>query len=141
MATSLLYPAFVQVLITLFLCLWMGRLRLGEIRKGDVKAKEVAERTANWSDKTRRVELSFYNQFQVPMLFFAGCLFAILTGQADYITALFAWLFILLRLIQIYAHTVTNDIKMRFRAFVGGLFAVFAIWIYMIFKVTISLSA
>ncbi len=140
MATSLLYPAFVQVLVTFALCIWMGKLRIAELKKGDVKVKEVADRTANWKDQTRRVELALYNQFQVPMLFFVGCLFAIQFGQADYVTTILAWIFVLLRLIQIYAHIVTNNVKMRFNAFLGGFLVVLAIWVYIIVNVTSSLA-
>jgi len=130
----IVFPAFVQVLLTFALCLWMGKLRFGQVGAGTVKVAEIENRTAKWEDKTVRVELAFYNQFQVPILFFGACAFAAIFHQVNLAMAVLAWIFVGSRFIQVFSHTVSNNTKLRFHSFLIGFLAILGMWGYLAFR-------
>ncbi|MBL4740895.1 MAG: MAPEG family protein [Sneathiella sp.] len=129
----IVYPAFVQVLLTFALCLWMGKLRFAQVGAGTVQLDEIQKRTAKWEDKTVRVELAFYNQFQVPILFYGACAFAAIFHQVDMAMVVLAWVFVGSRTFQIFSHTVSNNSRLRFLSFLVGILAVLGMWGYLVF--------
>ncbi|MEH6404639.1 MAG: MAPEG family protein [Sneathiella sp.] len=131
--TLIVYPAFIQVLLTFALCIWMGKLRFGQVAAGTVQVKQIGARTAAWEDKTVRVELAFYNQFQVPILFFGACAFLTIYHQVNTLTVILAWVFVGSRIIQIYSHAISNNVKLRFVSFLVGFLSILGMWGYLVY--------
>ena len=53
METLLLYPVFVQIALMAVLHVMMGRARVGSIKSGEVKVKDIALRQPNWTPRAR----------------------------------------------------------------------------------------
>lgn len=134
--TEIIYPVFVQVLLTFILFGWMAVLRFREVKSGTVKVRDVADRTVTWSDKSTRVELAFYNQFQVPVLFYAACAFTAIYHQLGPVMIVLSWVFIASRAVQIYAHTVPNNVNLRANSYFVGFLVVLGMWGYLVFVLT-----
>ena len=90
---SILYPVFVQVLLTFVLQMWMGRERLAAVRAGAVKRGEHAGAKPVWPERAGVVSNAFHNQLEMPMLFYAVVAFALIAGAADGIMLALAWAF------------------------------------------------
>ena len=69
--TAVLLPVFVQVALTFALLFWMGRSRIGLIKAGEVKVKDVALGERNWPTRTQQIANAYHNQFEMPVLFYA----------------------------------------------------------------------
>lgn len=59
----------------------------------------------------------FNNMFEVPVLFYAGCIIYISLGVDSLIGLAFAWVFVLMRYIQAYIHLTYNHIIHRMLSF------------------------
>ncbi|MPR08896.1 MAPEG family protein [Microvirga tunisiensis] len=68
--TAILLPVYVQVALTFILLLWMGSSRLGSLRAGEVKVKDVALGERNWPSRILQVQNAYHNQFELPVLFY-----------------------------------------------------------------------
>lgn len=128
-AIVLVCAAFAQVLLT-FWAIWrMGMARVAVIRSGDLKMADIALDSRAWPDHIQKLQANTSNQFETPILFFAGIAIALGAGAATAWVALFAWLYVASRLAHRRIHVGSNNVAARFRAYLMGLFALMAMWI------------
>jgi hypothetical protein len=126
---AVLAPLLLQVALTFVLLLWQGYARVGAIRSGKAKMKETALRQPNWPPDVQKITNSYHSQLELPMLFYALTAFALITGKADLLFVVMAWLFVLSRLAHAAIHTTTNYVPHRFYAFLVGALVLLAMWI------------
>ena len=126
---AILYPVFVQVLLTLVVyCLLLaararslksaGRLRGGDIAMGRYPWPEDAEKRAH----------SQRNQFELPVLFYAATGFALIVGAVDLTMVALAWGFAASRIVHAAIHIGPNRVRWRGPVFVVGFLIVTAMW-------------
>ena len=128
-AVVLVCAAFAQVLLT-FWAIWrMGMARVAVIRSGALRIADIALDSTVWPEHIRKLQANTSNQFETPILFFAGIAIALGSGAATPWVALFAWLYVASRLAHRRIHVGTNDVTARFRAYLMGLFALMAMWV------------
>jgi hypothetical protein len=127
--TAVLLPVFVLVALTFGLLMWMGRSRIGLIKAGEVKVKDVALGERNWPTQTQQIANSYHSQFELPVLFYAIVALALLTRKADLVFVVLSWMFVVTRLVHAFIHTTSNRISMRFMAFLAGVIILMAMWI------------
>ncbi len=125
---SILYPVFVQVLLTFVLQMWMGRERLAAVRAGAVKRGEHAGAKPVWPERAGVVSNAFHNQLEMPMLFYAVVAFALIAGAADGIMLALAWAFAISRLVHAGVFTTYNKIEHRFLVYLLGSTIVWVMW-------------
>lgn len=125
----LLYPLFIQVLLTFSVGLLAFKARISAVKSGQVppsyfkhnqgKAPEVMLR---WGDH-------YQNQFELPVLFYAliGLLLATEINHWSYLAG--AWLFVISRIVHSFIHIKTNHVLHRMRAFSVGFYTLFGLWI------------
>ncbi|MEM7053677.1 MAG: MAPEG family protein, partial [Pseudomonadota bacterium] len=84
-----------------------------------------AEMAARVHDSRAADHLS--NLFELPVLFYAGCILIYLTGISDSLFLALAWLFVAFRFAQAVVHLTFNHVMTRLAFFTLGLltFAVF----------------
>lgn len=75
------------------------------------------------------------NLFELPTLFYAGCLTAFVLGGVTGWTLAFAWGFAIARVVQSLVHISYNNPAHRGLAFSIGVLFVFALWINVAIKV------
>lgn len=134
-----LLPLFVQVILTLALGGWLASLRAPAVRRGEVRAGDVALREPNWPKRTLQINNSYLNQFELPVLFYVLTILAIFTKHADVLFVTMSWLFVLSRLAHAYIHTTSNRLAAR-----GGFFGIGALilalmWLIFIVRIMLGL--
>ncbi len=137
--SAVLAPVFLQVALTFALLFWMGRVRLAAIKAGRVRASDHALDRAAWADRATQIANAFHNQLELPVLFYALVALALFTRQADLLFVVMAWVYVATRMVHAFIYTTSNDIRLRFSAFLVGSLVLMLMWI--IFAVRIIASA
>lgn len=134
-ATLLLIPVFVQVALTFALLFWLGPARVGALRRGEVKLKDIALGQNAWPDRITQIANTHNNQYQLPVLFYVAVLTALVTRKADIVLVAGAWLFVASRIAHAAVYVTDNNVPRRFRAYVVGAFTLVAMWSWLAFRV------
>ena len=127
--TAILLPVYVQVALTFILLLWMGSSRLGSLRTGEVKVKDIALGERNWPSRILQVQNAYHNQLELPVLFYVLVTLALFTRKADMLFVVMSWMFVTSRLVHAAIHTTSNKVALRFQAFVVGVLILAAMWV------------
>lgn len=65
---------------------------------------------------------NFRNLFELPVVFYALCLYLFVTSSVDQLYVICAWIFFALRIVHSLIHCTVNIVKLRFASyFVGAL--------------------
>ena len=135
---AVLWPVFVLILLTFVLFGRMALSRVGALKAGEVKIKQIALGNDAWPAKAKQISNAFHNQLELPFLFYFLVGFALATKKADLLFVIMSWLFVLTRYAHAYVHTTSNNVTLRFNLFGAGAFVLIAMWI--IFAVRILLA-
>ena len=118
-------PFFAMMLLTLvvWVVMYVRRLRYIVAHRIDSQDLTIPEKGAklipenvNWPAYNLR------NLFELPVLFYALCLYLYVTNGGDRIFVMAAWLFVLLRCAHSLVHCTRNIVKLRFIAYMLGAF-------------------
>ena len=124
----LLLPALVHVALVFFVGARLGRARFKAARSGAVKVNDIAVDGTKWPDDVKKIVNNFQNQFEVPVLFHALLPLLLVTGLADAVAVVLAWIFAASRIVHSYIHIGSNIVIRRFRAFLLGFIVVVLMW-------------
>ncbi|MCB8820981.1 MAPEG family protein [Microvirga rosea] len=136
--TAVLLPVFVQVGLTFVLLFWMGRSRIGLLKAGEVKVRDIALGERNWPDRVLKVTNAYHNQFELPVLFYAIVTLALITKKADLIFVVMSWMFVVTRLVHAGIHVTGNKVSQRFMAFLLGVLILMLMWIIFALRIFAS---
>lgn len=131
---ALIPPVMVQVLLTLAVLFWTGRVRVRALQAGRLRMADVALSQEGWPDDVRKVANNYHNQFETPVLFYVLCGIATFTGATGIGMALLAWAYVASRLVHSAVHTTTNRIRHRFIVFAVGVAILVLMWIVLVFR-------
>ena len=126
---AVLSPVFVQVGLTFALLFWMGRSRLGALRAGAIRIRDIALRQPAWPERPTQIANAFHNQLELPVLFYVLVAFALLTRKADLVFVVMAWVYVATRLFHAYVFVTTNNVPKRFQAFIAGTLVLLVMWV------------
>ncbi len=126
---SLLLPLLVQVALTFGLHLWMVRLRVGAVQRGEVRRADVALRQPGWPPRATQIANSYHSQLELPLLFYVLIALLLITNTANYLLLVLAWIFVLSRLVHAFVHTTSNAQPQRFYTYALGVIVLLAMWI------------
>ena len=121
---------------------WLGYTRISGYGRGEISDEYLRLGTGPApKDAIVTVHHHFSNLFEVPLLFYLGCLALFLTGQVDRIAVSLAWAFVLLRV----AHSIIvlflgNNPKLRVAPYVLSTLAAFGLWL-LLFRRVMGLGA
>ena len=90
------------------------------------------------ADKIVDIHHHFSNQFEIPVLFYLGCLTALVTESVDRATVTLAWSFVVLRVVHTVIVFVKNDPRVRVGPYVVSTLAVWSIWANLFWQVVWS---
>jgi hypothetical protein len=129
--TAILYPVFIQVLLTFFVLIAMGHARNRSLKESGLTTSDakVALGRNTWSDQALKVSNNYKNQFELPVLFYALAAFAIITRSVDYLMVVLAWVFVISRVIHAGVHIGPNVLRWRGLAFAVGAIVLLAMWL------------
>jgi hypothetical protein len=128
---AILYPVFVQVLLTVvvYVLLLAARARAIAAAGRQAGRGDIAMGRFHWPDDAEKRAHSQRNQFELPVLFYAATAFALILGAADATMLALAWAFVASRVVHAAIHIGPNRIRWRGPAFVLGFLIVTAMWL------------
>ncbi len=131
MQSAIFYPALVQVLLTVTVLILMGPARSNSMRVSGQKItdKDVELGRNAWDERATKIANNYKNQFELPVLFYAACAFALLLKQADGWVIGLAWVFAISRLAHTLIHVGRNVVVWRAAVFLVGALALLAMWL------------
>jgi hypothetical protein len=139
MFQTTLGAVFVQVALTFALLIWMGTTRVGSIKRGEVKIRDIALDESGWTERCKKIGNCFHNQLELPMLFYVLVALALILRKADLILAVLAWLFVLTRLVHACIQTTSNTVPRRAQAFFVGAIILMIMWGYFAVQVLLRI--
>lgn len=129
MQSPILYPLFALVALTFIVLFWMANLRLGAIRRGEVKARYFKLNVGEIPERPAQAANNFRNLFELPVLFYALVALLLITGKADAGQQALAWVFVASRYLHSFIHLSYNNVSHRFLAFLVGMLVLLAMWV------------
>jgi hypothetical protein len=128
---AILYPVFVQVLLTMGVAVMMAAARARAIKTMDRQRSnpDLARGKTVWPEDAAKRAANYSNQFELPVLFYAVVAFALIAKGADLLMVVLAWLFVLTRLLHAAIHVGPNKVRWRSPAFGLGFVIVAIMWI------------
>ncbi|WP_213609589.1 MAPEG family protein [Pseudoalteromonas sp.] len=136
MEKIIIIAMFVQVTLSLVVMVIMGKRRFAAAKNKQIHLADFAAmRLDKAGDNVRVADRNFTNQFEIPVLFYAGCLLALQLNMASTAIAVLACLFVATRIVHSIIHLGSNHLRARFRVFLLGCLAVFVMWILLLFSV------
>lgn len=125
-------PFFAMMLLTLVVWVFMYILRIRFIQGNEISPADLAvpgalaamtpASVSNPSDNLK-------NLFEVPVLFYAICLYLFVTEQVDTTYVVAAWVFVAFRVLHSAVHCTFNLVMLRFNLY---LVSALALWFMMI---------
>jgi hypothetical protein len=126
----MIYPMFAVVLITAVVGLITIYLRFTSVTSGKVSIKyfRTMSGAAELPEAMAKASRHFDNMFEVPTLFYAACLTAMLTSHTGSAMQTLAWIFVGARALHAFIHITYNNVLHRMISFVTGFATVVAMW-------------
>jgi hypothetical protein len=134
---AILYPVFVQVLLTLGVYGLLAVARSRALRTtGRVRgSSDLAMGRFAWPDDAEKRAHNQRSQFELPVLFYAVVAFALIVGGADTVMVVLAWAFVLTRIAHAMIHIGPNKVRWRGPAFGVGLLILAVMWVKLLLHV------
>jgi hypothetical protein len=133
---ALVYPMFAMFGLTAVVLVLLFRSRVRAIREKDVtqgyfKIYQGGVEPEYAAKRSRH----FSNLFEAPTLFYAVCLAAMVTQQADRTLEVLAWLYVASRFAHSFIHLGRNEIVPRLSAYFTSWGVMTAMWIHLVVRV------
>ena len=135
-AHALVFPMLALVLLTLGVALVLFRARVRSVREGHVPVSYF--RVFDGSPEPEflaKPTRHYANLFETPVLFYAGCLAAMVVGATGTVVLWLAWGYVAARLVHAWIHIGSNRVRHRLRVFALGLLCLLGLWICVALKV------
>jgi hypothetical protein len=130
--TNLIYPMAAMVLLTAVVLVMMYRARVAAVRAGQIEIEYFRlHRGAREPESSIKFSRHFINLFEVPTLFYVGCLAAMVAGVATPVMVGLAWVYVLVRVAHAYIHLGANRLRLRRNAFALGWLVLLGMWGYL----------
>jgi hypothetical protein len=128
---AILYPVFVQVLLTLVVygLLGMARSRALKAAGRTRGGPDLAMGRFAWPEDAEKRANNQRSQFELPVLFYAVTAFALVVGGADMLMVVLAWVFVLTRVVHAAIHIGPNKVRWRSPMFALGFLILAVMWV------------
>ena len=116
-------PFFGMLLLTfaVWVVMYVRRLRYIASNKIDPQRLTTPEKgAAAIPEQIHWPAYNFRNLFELPVAFYAVCLYLFVAGTVDSVYVTSAWLFLALRVVHSLIHCTVNIVKLRFVSYMLG---------------------
>jgi hypothetical protein len=135
---QLVYPMAAMVLLTAVILVLLYRARVAAIRAGLVEIEYFRHHLgAREPEASFRYSRHFTNLFETPVLFYAGCLGAMVAGVATTAMVVLAWSYVAVRIAHAIIHLQANRLRLRRNAYALGWLVLLAIWAHLTLSVAL----
>lgn len=119
--TDIFSPLLIMMIVTMVVWIYMyirrGRYMFKNgIRPGDLATPEAVGRVL--PDEVNGPSNNLKNLFELPVLFYALCLFLFVAGRVDVVYLYSAYAFVILRAVHSLIQCTVNIVPLRFTAYV-----------------------
>jgi len=130
MEFALVYPMAAMVLLTAVVLVRMVLGRVAAVRRGEVDARyyKTFEGEKGEARKAAQHTRHFVNLFESPVLFYAACITAMVTGQGTGVIVWLAWAYVICRVAHAFVHLGSNRIPPRMVIYGASWLVLLAIW-------------
>lgn len=128
--SALVFPMLAMVLLTFSVAVVLFRARVRSVREGHTPVSYF--RVFQGSPEPEFVAKPtrhFVNLFEVPTLFYAGCLAAMVTGTSSGLTLGIAWGYVATRVLHAWIHLGGNRVRWRFRVYLTSWILLLTLWL------------
>jgi hypothetical protein len=127
---ALVFPMLALVVLTFGVSVKLFRARLRSVREGHTPVSyfrvfQGSPEPEFLAKPTRH----YVNLFETPVLFYAGCLAAMVTGVTGPVVVTLAWVYVAARLAHAWVHLGGNRVRHRLRVFALGWLCLLGLWI------------
>lgn len=132
----LIYPMFALVVLTSSVLIRLFRARVRAVSSGAVSAAyfRTYQDGAEPADSAK-ISRHFTNLFESPVLFYAGCLAAMVLDHVSALLLVLAWLYVIARIVHAYIHMGANRVRQRLAAYFASWLVLFAMWLVLVVSV------
>jgi hypothetical protein len=134
-----LLPLFVEVLLTFGVMFGMMYFRTSSLQRGETRLRDIALREPNWPVRATQFGYAFANQFELPVLFYVLTILEIVTRHADLLFVLLAWIFVVMRVLQVWVHVTNNNVRVRGAFYGVGAIILVTMWVIYIVRILLAL--
>jgi hypothetical protein len=114
---DILYPVFLLFLHTMMVAFRLGYLRFHYVNKGQADPRYYIAYQGEEPEKLRIHARHLINLLETPLLFYIGCIIALVTQQAGSLVVGLAWAYVAARLVHSVIHLGSNKVIRRFQVF------------------------
>lgn len=130
----MLYAMFAMVLLTFGIAFRMLFLRVKAIKTGQVRISQFRLNTGEIPAEIAQAARNYANLFEIPVLFYIAGTIAIAMNVESTSMIIFAWIFVLSRLVHSWVHLTYNNVIHRMWAFMAGNVCLLIIWGLLLLK-------
>ncbi|WP_158811527.1 MAPEG family protein [Beijerinckia sp. L45] len=125
---TILLPVFIEVTLVFVLLGFMAKSRADAMNAG-TRPHDIALSSDAFPRQTRQISNCYANQFEMPLLFIAAVILAIVIRQAGTLFVLIEWLFVIARIGHAVVHTTSNNLSLRGPLFLASAVATALLWL------------
>ena len=128
---QLLFPMLAMVLLTFGVAVVLFRARKRSVREGHTPVSYFRVLAGSQEPEfLAKPTRHFINLFEVPTLFYAACLAAMVVGATGTPALVLAWGYVAARLAHAWVHLGANRVRHRFRIYFISWVFLLALWGY-----------
>ena len=137
MEFELIYPMATMVLLTALVLSRMVLGRVAAVKRGEVDARFYKTYQGDEGEPRKAAQHTrhFINLFESPVLFYAGCISAMVVGQGTGIIVWLAWAYVVCRALHAFVHLGSNSIPPRMAIYGASWIVLLAIWGVLVVRV------
>ena len=136
-STAIFWPVIVQVLLIYIVYYLLFSRRQDAVKAGRVRLSQLRDNVTE-PEETRFLKNNLTNQYELPVLFIAGCIANYVTGNAGLIAVLLAWTFVILRIAHAIIHVGENRMRYRVPVFIAGYAVNGLLWLWLAVNLAIN---
>lgn len=126
------------IALTLGLLLSLSWVRVPLVTTRKVRIRDIALSGDGWPEHARKLANAVDNQFQLPVLFYAGALLSLLLGGTGWSEVILGGLFVALRYAHALIHVTDNNVPRRFGVYAAGFLVLGVFWIVLAVRVVLA---
>ena len=130
---ALLLPLLVQVMLTFSVWIYLFARRIPEIKNKGIDPQRLRDRAAAHTLLPESADASnnLKNLFELPVLFYAAVLLALVLMIQDMLLVVLAWGFVALRVVHSVIQVSYNNVNHRFAAYALSSLILLFMWIWL----------
>ena len=136
-STAIFWPVIVQVALVYLLYYMLFTRRQAAVKAGRARLSQYRDNVSEPAE-TLFLKNNLTNQFELPMLFIAGCVVLYATGHATVVPVILAWIFVILRIAHAVIHVGPNRLRHRVPVFVAGFVVNGLIWLWLAANIALN---